>query len=409
MLLVDRLLSFISLLLGMLILALPTTIIALPKGGILVFFMLVLSLVGLMLHRVKVRIDAWEKYFVLSFSLYFVVVALGVWWFDGNLNDIDTPSRLILVMPIFFLIRKLSIDAGWLMWGVVAASAIIGINQLMLKLLGYSLYDFQDNSGIATLYASIFGLSSLFFIHKGRSQFLNLIFYVAALLGVSASLLLGGRGVWISAFLSILVILFLNPMAWQSRIKFISFISLLCLVLAAYFVHQTNVKNRVDLAITNVSDWVETGNSNTSGGARLEMWKSAYKIIKLNPFIGVGEGNYAKHNQELIEQGEVDQVIGSFNHPHSEYFSSLVEQGVFGFIAFLLVLLVPIKQALYSIKANMGCNDRVPIILTMVIVLHYTFYSITSVVFGHQSTTLFYATFISISLGLLRAHSERKA
>jgi len=405
----DKLASLIVLVSSLLILILPVAIIAFPKGGLLVVLMLILSLVGLGLYRDKVVLERWERYFLLSFGTYFVIVALSVWWFDGDWHDLDTPSRLVLVLPIFLFTRKLSIGINWFIWSIVAASTIIGVNQLMLEFGSYGLYDFQDNTGIVTLYASIFGLSNFLFIHQDRSKILNLIFFSAALLGMVASLLSGGRGVWIAAFLSIIVILILNPMGWHSRIKSIIFAAFLSIVLIAYLVPQTRVENRIDLAFSGVSSWVEDGKSNTSSGSRLEMWKAAYEIIKSNPVIGVGEGKYAQHKQVLINQKKVNQYIGQFNHPHGEYISSLVEQGVVGFIAFLLVLLTPIKRAFHASKKKIRHNDRVPIIFTMVLVLHYTFYSFTSGVFDHQSTTLFYAVFIAISLGLIKSSLKAKS
>lgn len=402
----DKLLSLIGLLLGVLILALPTAIITLPKGGALVLLMLILSLVGLSLHKIRVNLEPWEQYFVLSFLAYFLVVALSVWWFDGDLNNLDTPSRLALVLPIFFFIRKAPISNDWIILGIAIAAITIGVNQLLLKLTGGTLYNFQDNSGIVTLYASIFGLSSLFFIHQNHGALRNLALGVAALMGVLASLLSGGRGVWIAAFLSIIIILMLNPMRWHAHVKPIVFSVFVCAILVAYLIPQTHVKTRIDKAIDNVSAWVETGQSYTSSGARLEMWKAAYEIIQSNPIIGVGEGNYAQHKQVLINQGKIDQSVEQFNHPHGEYISNLVEQGVVGLLAFLMVLLTPIKAAFHAAKKNVQHGGRVPIVLAMVIVLHYAFYSVTSGVFDHQSTTLFYAVFIAIALGLIKSHSK---
>ena len=91
---------------GLLIFILPTALAAIPKGGSIVVLMLILSVVGLTIKREGMKLNKWEKYFVLSFVFYFFVVAVNLWWFDGKLHDLDTPSRLLLVLPIFFFIRK---------------------------------------------------------------------------------------------------------------------------------------------------------------------------------------------------------------------------------------------------------------------------------------------------------------
>ena len=136
------------------------------------------------------------------------------------------------------------------------------------------------------------------------------------------------------------------------------------------------------------------------------MWKASYEIIKQNPVIGVGEGNYEKHQKKMIDRGEIDKSVSRFAHPHSEYVTSFIEQGSIGFLAFLMVLIAPIKRALDAIRHKHRYAHRTLISTTLVIVLHYAFYSFTSGVFDHQSSTLFYATFIAIVLGLMKSRPQ---
>ena len=404
----DRLLSLITLIMGMLIFILPSAIVALPKGGVVVAFMLLISLLGLGLNRCKFALSRWERYFVFSFVGYFAIIALNLWWFDGNLKDLDTPSRLILVLPIFFFLRKSDVSVNWVVWGVVMAVLFIFSNQVSLKFNHSALYTFQDNSGILTLYASILGIASLFFISKSKSLVLNTVFALSALSGITASLLLGGRGVWVAAFLSIIVLLLLNPMAWRKRINFAILLTFIATILVAYVVPNTGVKGRIGMAISNVSSWMANDQSNTSSGARLEMWKASYKIVKQNLIIGVGEDNYAAHQRVLIEQGKIDPFVGKFHHPHGEYITSLVEQGLLGLFALLMVFLIPVRYALRLAKESQYYYESKPLILTaIVIALHYIFYSVTSGVFDHQSTALFYAVFMVITLGLIKSISRK--
>jgi O-antigen ligase len=149
------------------------------------------------------------------------------------------------------------------------------------------------------------------------------------------------------------------------------------------------------------------GKADTSSGARLEMWKAALEVIKENPIIGVGEDNYALHQKKLIEQGRIDKFVGKFTHPHGEYITSLVEQGVIGLLAFIFVLLTPVMFFIKIIKHNsFNYQERVLATSGMLISLHYLFYSFTSGVFDHQSTTLFYAVFMVIIFGLIKSHSR---
>ena len=148
----------------------------------------------------------------------------------------------------------------------------------------------------------------------------------------------------------------------------------------------------------------ESGKSTTSSGARLEMWKASYEIIKENPMIGVGKGNYKEHVQVLVGQGKVDEFVARFDHPHNEYIANFLELGIVGLLALILVFLSPISYFLNTIKHHtFDQQERVLAVAGLILVLHYSFYSLTAGVFAHQSTTLFYSIFLVIIIGLSTA------
>jgi O-antigen ligase len=255
-------------------------------------------------------------------------------------------------------------------------------------------------TGVFSLFSSIFGLSSLMFFNKDNSYVKNFIFFTAFVFGILASILSGGRGVWISAFLSFLIVLFVNPIDWKLRVRFIVMLLFSSIFISAYFVPQTGVKSRVDAALNNVVSWSESGKTNTSAGARLEMWKISYIIIKDNTLIGVGEDNYAKHQKKIIDKGEVSKFVGNFSHPHNEYITSLIEQGAIGLLAFILLLLFPLKYLFVSMKLEIfNFHQRQLVIVGMFLILHYLFYSFTATVFAHQSTALFFAVILVVIIG----------
>ena len=398
----SKLLFLINSLMGLFIFILPTALIAIPKGGSVVAFMLILSLVGLAINRDKLELDKWEKYFVFSFIFYFAVIAINLWWFDGKLHDIDTPSRLLLVLPIFFFIRKSNISASWLVWGVALGAIVSGLIKFDMIDTDYLSKVVTVQTGIFSLFSSILGLSSLMFIRKSSAGVKNAIFLIAFIFGTLASILSGGRGVWISAILSLGVVLFFNPVNWKIGTRFISVLLLISIFMGAYFTPQSGVKDRIDEALKNVASWVESGKSNTSVGARLEMWKASYKIIKQQPVIGVGEDNYMKHQKKLIDRGEIDKSVGNFAHPHNEYIASFIEQGAIGLLVFILLLLSPLKCIFSTIKAKTLNSHQISLaIVGIFVILHYLFYSFTATVFAHQSATLFFAAMLVVVIAIL--------
>ncbi len=262
-------------------------------------------------------------------------------------------------------------------------------------------------TGIFSLFSSILGLSSLMFIRKSSAGVKNAIFLIAFIFGTLASILSGGRGVWISAILSLGVVLFFNPVNWKIRTRFISVLLLISIFMGAYFTPQSGVKDRIDEALKNVASWVESGKSNTSAGARLEMWKASYKIIRQQPVIGVGEDNYAKHQKKLIDRGEIDKSVGNFAHPHNEYIASFIEQGAIGLLAFILLLLSPLKCIFSTIKTKTLNSHQISLaIVGIFVILHYLFYSFTATVFAHQSAALFFAAMLVVVIGSLTFNRE---
>jgi O-antigen ligase len=403
----SKLLFLINSLMGLFIFILPSALIAIPKGGGVVALMLILSLVGLAINRDKLELSKWEKYFVFSFIFYFAVIAINLWWFDGKLHDLDTPSRLVLVLPIYFFIRKTDIKVDWFIWGVVLGSILAGLIKFGIIDVHYLSKIVTVQTGSFTLLSSIFALSSLMFVGKGSSTIKNTLLFVAFASGIVASFMSGGRGVWIAAILSLIFIFIINPMRWSIRLRLSAVLSMIILFYSAYLIPQTGVKNRIDLALKNTTSWVQNGQANTSSGARLEMWKASYQVIKENPFFGVGEDNYSKYQQILVNQGKVSKSVEGFLHPHGEYVTSLVEQGFIGLIAFISVLLTPLIYLLCRIKLNKNSyRQRVLTTSGLLIILHYAFYSVTSGVFDHQSTALFYSVFMVVILGLIKSNSR---
>jgi len=403
----NNLLSAISLLVGLLIFILPSALVAIPKGGIVAAFIVFLSIVGLFIDNNKLKLSKLEKYFILSFVCYFLWVAINLWWFDGELKDLDTPSRIILVLPIFFFIRKSNISPNWLIWGIVFGSILTGGIKFNFFDINYLSKVSTVQTGIFSLFSAILSLSSLMFINKSNPYVNNIIFFTAFIFGIVASFLSGGRGVWVASMLTILILLIFNPIRWRGVVRLAFFALFSVSFLGSYFISETGVKNRIDLAINNTEAWFDSGWANSSSGARLEMWKASFEVIKENPIIGVGEDNYAKHQQKLIDQGKIDKFVGRFAHPHGEYLTGLVEQGTIGLFFLILLFLSPLKYLFEEAHKNLDAHQKSLVGIGVLIILHYLFYSFTATVFAHQSSTLFYAVFLSIVIGTISMKKHR--
>jgi O-antigen ligase len=418
----NKLLSPINGLIGLLIFVFPAAIFAIPKGGNTVALILLLSLLGLTLNRSKVNLDKGEKYFVLSFAVYFLVVALNIWWFDGELRDLDVASRFLLILPIFFFIRKSTLSVKWFLWGVVAAAMLAGLTHFFtamgfvasidtqIKTTEFSLFSLHLSipftiylgSGNMSLVASIFGLIGLFSLNKNNSFVLNIALLLSFFFGMSATLMSGGRGVWLAAIASFGIVYLFNTVAWSKKARLLSVTAFIIVFVIGYVTPQSGVKGRIDLAIDSITQYIETGNTYTSAGARLGMWSSSSDIIKRHWIMGVGEDNYLKTQQQLVEDGLAEKGTDIYRHPHGEYLATLIEQGIIGLISLLFLFIYPVSYLLTSLKDGLfNHQQRMLASAGLVLIFHYIFYSITAGVFAHQSTALFFVTMLSVIMGYI--------
>ena len=104
---------------------------SLLKGGGIILGILVLSIFGLFINQSKNKaLEKWEKFLLISYISYFTLALFNNYIFDGAISNIDTASRFLLVIPIFFYLRKSNVPYKSLEYGLILASGIFGINSI---------------------------------------------------------------------------------------------------------------------------------------------------------------------------------------------------------------------------------------------------------------------------------------
>jgi len=386
----------------------PLLVVFNNKGWLSAALIVLISILGLIVNKEKVEWLRWEKLFIGSFLAYFLMISISILWFGGDLRDLDTPSRFLLVIPIFLYVRKSEINPVWLLFGFVLTAISLGLNEILYKSLGDSKYLFNlldhYHSGIISFIASIFGVTSLLLIHSSRNILINLLLVFSSIVSIYTSFISGGRGVWIAAFLTLMMFYFLNPLRWSFKYKFFIFSLFISVFTISFFSPQTGVQGRINDLVNNSTAWIDKGTVNSSTGQRFELWKTAFLIIQDNTFFGIGEGNFHTYKKTLIDEGKVVGNIINYNHPHSEYLATLVEQGFIGLIILIFLLVTPVLAMRNYINSATSLNIMSLVSLLLVISFHYIFYGIANGVFDHQSTTLFFAFFLTFGMGILRAN-----
>jgi len=251
----------------------------------------------------------------------------------------------------------------------------------------------------------------LFFLDKKRNYLSLIIFIIAGFLGISAMLLAGGRGVWIAAIFSIFILIVLNPNYWNKLERSFVLFIFVFLFIISFAIPNSGTFNRVEKAYTGITEFISKSDEardyakGASVMSRLEMWKAGVLILKDNLIAGVGLNNFKANTKKLIQEKKISPEIGSFSHPHGQFITTLVEQGILGLIVLFFVIYLPFRVGL-KVK-NIRSKDSMPYIIILTTTLFYFFYSFTNGIYAHQNTTLFYALIISVASALLKRDSRQ--
>jgi O-antigen ligase len=206
-------------------------------------------------------------------------------------------------------------------------------------------------STIAALTAAIAALCICTLFTYSKSE--RVVLIATILLCVLSLVFSSTRTGWVALFASFGAVL-----VWQ-RALFIPLIRkhllavILLSILAAvlfYWVAET----RIVQTINDIKS-ILSGNSVTSIGLRLEMWKSGLIITEGNTLFGLGE-NY---KETLIEYANAGNIHPHFkvwhpNHLHSEYIDRFAKSGIIGlslFLSFIGYLIYLARQNTLSIPA----------------------------------------------------------
>ncbi len=393
----DKLVNIVNSTNYSLILVFLLAVFMLPSGGSVVIPVLLLGTIVLLNGKRLEYLNKSEILFLSSFLLYFCIQLVYLIIFNGELRELDTPSRFLLVLPIFLYIRSyLKIGESFFIAIFLAAtvSGLVSIYQYYFT----EMYEARGGieNGSFALISAIYALTNLFFAIFDKRKVYKSLFIIGFLLGLTAVILSNIRGAWISVILSALILLFLGKIKVSN--KFIVIIVLSVTMSALLF---TNIGTRMSLMYSHIGQFIEGSNVDNSVGHRLEMYKSSWLIATENPF-GIGENNYSKFKDKQIEDGKTSKYVAHHLHPHSEYITSFIEQGILGLISTLLVLFVPLRFFLVEYKKR---KSKLSIFGSLV-VLNYSIFAIFSGVFAHQVSTIFYTVIIAMIYGFMHNNKE---
>lgn len=84
-------------------------------------------------------------------------------------------------------------------------------------------------------------------------------------------------------------------------------------------------------------------NPNTSIGLRLLFWENSWEVIKKNPLLGVGTGDFKAEYGKVNKKASPTMVVT--DNPHNQYVMVLCQFGLLGLVSLLAIFFLQFRQA----------------------------------------------------------------
>jgi O-antigen ligase len=317
---------FASLLLGTFSAPIRTRYAELLKEKVFVYFLLfygllmVSSLYGP--GSLELKLHYLGKYLEMGYLPLLAAICFKDSYREKALHCFSAAMVLTLFLSylLYFQIPFERIAFGWTPIGSASNPGIFKLHithNLFMAFAVFLWFQLAKRSGSATTKVIYFGLVLLGLFNvlamvEGRTGYITLLALVAALIVDRLSL------------------------------KKIT-IALLIMVISAFAAYQwvPKVQSKVNLAISEVSEWAPNQGSNTSMGLRLDFWHASYLIFKESPVFGLGIAGFEEGYKALVAgTGRVPS-----NNPHNQYLLFLNQIGIVGLLAFLWLNWVVWKES----------------------------------------------------------------
>ena len=216
---------------------------------------------------------------------------------------------------------------------------------------------------------------------------------LAAKMGVASN----GRGGWIVIPPVLLIAAFLYK---GNKLKLLSFALFIFFGLSLMLAMNKSFYARVTSIYSETKAWF-SGDPRAGGGGRLTMWTISWELIKQNPVKGyaskhnlwgpvyqMDSSRYLRNNFRC-EDADMARIILCETGEHNEYLHEFLNNGIFGFLAKLLLLLIPLGVFIIKLK-NSGPDDYALSVIGICFVVAFMIFGITQGPFAYKFICSFY-------------------
>jgi O-antigen ligase len=168
----------------------------------------------------------------------------------------------------------------------------------------------------------------------------------------------------------------------------------------SYFESGSIVRERIAAARSNIQEYADGKNVDTSLGIRFQLWRGSWILFKENPIFGVGVENYPLALKDLAARNIISPTAATLPHSHNDVLFMMAKLGLFGLVAILMIYFVPICYFARDVR-NSDKEIRSVAAMGLALVLGIMTLGLTDVVFLWWEIFPFYSISIAMFLAFI--------
>ncbi len=241
---------------------------------------------------------------------------------------------------------------------------------------------------------------------------------LAAVLALVASLLSQSRGGWLALCALVPVLLVL---AWRidrhafGRLLLGAGLGLAALVLV--LATAPPLRDRVDLAASEISGFLTEGKGDNSVGLRLVQYQLVAELIPQKPWLGWGAHGFVQEMQRRVDQGTLPPVIMGYPQVHNDLLDVWVKVGVGGLLlqmalyGWVFAMFWPRGRRLQRLVPGSPAWREALALRTMgcLVPVAYFVFGLSQPFFNHNSGIMGFVFYVTVLWGALRGVEQAHA
>jgi O-antigen ligase len=359
---------------------------AMPRGYSIGFYFICLPAMlmwwrsrGSLLHKRM----GWFAWPLLAYAVGNIVLGLyeHIAW-----RALDPYIPFCLILFGVWALQNYKPKAEWfwagLATGAIVAAGISGFQAIKLGARADGFIHPIQFGNVALLLGTLCMVRALLTLNFSWS---NGFMWLGFTAGVVASVWSQTRGGWLAIVLILSWILINATKAWPIP-KRVAVAMVLAIGLGIPALQPNGVvQSRVQEAVREFKEYVDTGTQATSVGARLAMWGVAVQQIRQAPLLGIGQSGWFEVRDEAIAKRQLDPFMKVLTHVHNEYLDITLKHGIIGLGLLLMLYLVPMLVFFKPYLHNSNVEVSSLAMAGMVVPMMFMDFGLTQTFLSHNS------------------------